>query len=290
MDAHSLSIRTPGMLSLSALSPVLKSVTPNASVLIQYPFFFTMARVTVHRKLSIKSDGRQMSSIQASLLHGVDIYKKYGVFALYRGLPIHMGHSFANALLLHSIKKVKSSRLASIARVAADALTYPLLLACTRIVAYTTGDSDWSFMDCVRNTIEVDGIWGLWAGALPFLMVSAYKEVEEVVFKRIKKAYAKLDEADAAILGFLKVGFGAVLTSPFMTMSTILRCQSNNPNLLRPTSFFEVFRNMPWKWNLVALSLVTTMGAVNLALMHEKYATEEDELKEPLDTVNSNES
>jgi hypothetical protein len=290
MDARSLSIRTPGLVSLSALSPLVKSISPNPSILIQYPLFFTMARVTVHRKLGLRSDGRQMSSIQASCLHGIDVYNKYGIFALYRGIHIHMSHSFANALLSHSIKRVKSSRIASTLRVAADALTYPLLLACTRMVAYTTGDSSWGFMDCIRNTLEVDGIWGLWAGSLPFLMVSVYKEAEEAVFKSLKKSYAKLDEADIAILGFLRVGFGAVLTSPFLTMSTILRCQSNNPDLLKPTSFGEVFRNMPWKWNLVALSLVTTLGAVNLALIHEKYTAEEDELQEPIDTVNSNES
>jgi hypothetical protein len=142
------------------------------------------------------------------------------------------------------------------------------------MAAYTTEDSQWGFLDCVKNTCDVDGWLGLWSGALPYLMVSAYKEMEEVIFQRIKRLYPKLDEADSAILGFIKIGLGAVITSPFLTMSTILRCQSNNPNLLRPTSFSDVFVNTPWKWNLLALSLVTALGAVNIALIHDKHRTD----------------
>ena len=269
------SVRVPGTLSTGAFLPVLGSITPNPSVLIQYPLFLTMARVSVHRNLSIKSNGRSMSSIQASVVHGIDVYNKYGIFALYRGLPVYVAHSFASQLLAHSVKRIKSSRLAAAAKVAADAATYPLLLACTRMAAYTTGDSQWSFIDCLKDTVMVDGWLGLWAGALPFLMVSAYKEVEEVAFAAMKKSYSKLDEADTAIIGFLRIAFGAVITSPFLTMSTILRCQSNNPALLKPTSFGEVFNNMSWKWNLLALSLVTGLGAVNLALIADKYYDED---------------
>jgi hypothetical protein len=59
-------------------------------------------------------------------------------------------------------------------------------------------------------------------------------------------------------------------------MSTILRCQSNNPDLLKPTSFGDVFINMPWKWNLVALSVVLALGAVNVALIHDKHSSAEE--------------
>jgi hypothetical protein len=142
------------------------------------------------------------------------------------------------------------------------------------MAAYTTEDSQWSFVDCMKNTVSVDGWLGLWSGALPYLMVSAYKEIEELLFVRIKRSYPKLDEADTAILGFIRVGLGAVITSPFLTMSTILRCQSNNPSLLKPTSFCEVFVNTQWKWNLLALSVVAALGAVNVALIHDKHRTD----------------
>ena len=270
-------LRAPGMVSARAMSSVIQSITPNPSLLVQYPIFFTMARVTVHRHLSLKENGRQMPAVQASVLHGFDIYQKYGIWSLYRGLPVFMGHSFANALLAHPIKRIRSRRLAASARVVADAATYPLLLACTRMAAYTTGDSQWGFMDCIRNTIEVDGWRGLWSGALPYLLVTAYKELEEIGFKILKSSYPRLDEADSAILGFLRIGLGAVVTSPFLTMSTILRCQSNNPALLTPTSFGQVFRNMPWRWNLLALSIVAALGAVNIALIHDKHASNEVE-------------
>ena len=271
MDVRSY--RVPGMFSPKAVCPLLSSIAPNPSVLLQYPLFFTMARVTVHSRLAIKSNGRPMSAIQASLYHGMDVYSTYGIFALYRGLPVYLGHSFSTALLVHGSKKIKSQKLAYAARLAADACTYPLLVACTRMAAYTTGDSQWGFSDCLRSAIQDDGILlGLWAGAAPFLLVSVYKEMEENLFARIKNAYPTLDEADTAILGFLRVGLGAVLTSPFLTMSTILRCQSNHPALLPPTSLKEVFVNMPWKWNLLAISIVLTLGAVNLALIREKHS------------------
>ena len=269
-------VRVPGVMSPQSMMPVVKSVIPNPSVLVQYPIFFTMARVTVHKELTIGANGRRMGAMVSSFYHGVDVYRKYGLFALYRGLPVYLGHTFVNSALAHPAKRIKSKRLAALARVAADAAAYPLLVACTRMAAYTTEDSQWGFLDCLRNTVQVDGWVGLWAGALPFLLVSAYKEIEDVLFKKLKDQYPKLDEADAAILGFVKIGLGAVVTSPFLTMSTILRCQSNNPDLLKPTSFSEVFVNMPWKWNLVALSLVTTLGAVNLALIHDKHSPTED--------------
>lgn len=268
--------RVPGVMSAQSMMPVVKSVIPNPSVLVQYPIFFTMARVTVHKELTIGPNGRKMGSMVASLYHGADVYRKYGVFALYRGLPIYLCHSFVNSTLTHPAKQIKSKRLAAAARIAADAAAYPLLVACTRMAAYTTEDSQWGFWDCVKNTVHVDGWVGLWAGALPFLMVSAYKELEEVLFKKVKDQYPKLDEADAAILGFVKIGLGAVVTSPYLTMSTILRCQSNNPDLLKPTSFGDVFINMPWKWNLVALSVVLALGAVNVALIHDKHSSAEE--------------
>jgi len=145
------------------------------------------------------------------------------------------------------------------------------------MAAYTTQDSTWSFTDCLRDTVTFDGYFGLWAGALPYLMVSAYKEVEEVIFGGVKNIYPNLDETDTALIGFIRAGFGAVLTSPFLTMSTILRCQSNHPSLLKPTCFSDVFLSMPWKWNLIAISAVVALGAVNLALIHEKHALHADE-------------
>jgi hypothetical protein len=107
-------------------------------------------------------------------------------------------------------------------------------------------------------------------------MVSAYKEIEEIFFQKIKHMYPHLDETDTALIGVIRTGFGAVLTSPFLTMSTILRCQSRHPSLLPPTSFRNVFINMPWKWNLIALSAVVALGAVNLALISEKHSLEDD--------------
>lgn len=262
-------------ISYKAVSPLVSSIIPNASVLIQYPMFFTMARVTTHRELCYSlASGKKLSAIHASLLHGISVYNRYGVFALYRGLPVYLGHSFLNTLLVHPTKSLRSKKLASVARVAADAAAYPLLLACTRMAAYTTEDSQWSFSECLINTIQLDGWIGLWSGALPFLLVSAYKELEDVLFTKVKTMYPKLDEADTAIVGFLRIGLGAVITSPFLTMSTILRCQSNNQSLLKPTSFFQVFSDMPWKWNILALSLVTALGAVNLALIHDKHKEE----------------
>lgn len=266
-----------GVMSPSAVTPLIAAVSPNPSVLLQYPIFFTMARVTVHKTLSVGQDGRKMSSIQASVKHGISVYKKYGIFALYRGLPVYLCHSLANSALAHPAKSVRSKRLAAAIRMTADAAAYPLLLACTRMAAYTTEDSQWGFMDCIRDTIQKDGLLGLWSGSLPFLMVSAYKEIEDVLFNKVKKMYPRLDEADSAILGFIKVGLGAVITSPFLTMSTILRCQSNNPALLKPTSFGDVFVNNPWKWNLLALSIVAALGAVNIALIHDKHRTDFEE-------------
>lgn len=264
-----------GVMSPSAMTPLITAVMPNPSVMLQYPFFLTMARVTVHKHLSLGPDGRKLSSIHASVRHGISVYQKHGLFALYRGLPIHLCHSLVNSALSHPSKSVRSKRIAAAIRIGADAAAYPLLVVCTRIAAYTTEDSQWGFMECVRDTIDRDGLFGLWSGALPFLMVSAYKEVEEMVFRRVKKSYSRLDEADTAILGFVKIGLGAVITSPFLTMSTILRCQSNNPLLLKPTSFGEVFSNMPWKWTLLALSVVTALGAVNVALIHDKHRSED---------------
>jgi hypothetical protein len=274
------------LISYKAVSPLVTSMMPNPSVLLQYPMFFTMARVTVHRELSYSlSSGKKLAAIHASFLHGLSVYNKYGVFALYRGLPVYLGHSFVNTLLVHPSKNIKSKRLSACARIAADAAAYPLLLACTRMAAYTTEDSQWSFSDCLRNTVQVDGWIGLWSGALPFLMVSAYKELDDVLFAKVKNFYPKLDEADTAILGFLRVGLGAVITSPFLTMSTILRCQSNNDSLLKPTSFLQVFAEMPWKWNLLALSLVTALGAVNLALIHDKHKDEHENRDDDIKTL-----
>jgi hypothetical protein len=262
------------VLSPKSFSPLLMSIAPNPSVLVQYPIFFTMARVTVHRELSQRGS-RQVSSVVASFQHGVTLYQKYGLFALYRGLPVYMGHSFATTLLSHPIKSMKLKKISAVSKVAVDAITYPLLVACTRMAAYTTEDSSWSFTDCVNDTLRFDGWRGLWAGALPFLIVSAYKEVEEIVYNLFVKS-STLDETDTALIGFIRLGLGAVITSPFLTMSTILRCQSNHPSLLKPTSFAQVFRDMPWKWNLIALSAVVGLGAVNLALIHEKHRDDSD--------------
>lgn len=270
------------LISYKAVSPLVTAMVPNASVLLQYPLFFTMARVTVHRELSYSlTSGKKLSAIHASFLHGLSVYNKYGIFALYRGLPVYLGHSFVNTLLVHPTKNIKSKKVSSLARIAADAAAYPLLVACTRMAAYTTGDSQWTFSDCVKNTIELDGWIGLWSGAFPFLMVSAYKELEDVLFQKFRRIYPKLDEADSAIVGFLRVGLGAVITSPFLTMSTILRCQSNNEALLKPTSFPQVFSEMPWKWNLLAISLVAALGAVNLTLIHEKHKDNDDSAPGP---------
>lgn len=272
--------RGGSFLTARAVSPLLTALAPNPSILIQYPLFLTMARVTVHRTLSLKDNGRQMSSIQASFRHGKYLWSEYGLFALYRGLPVYMCHSFANTLLSHPVKKMKSNpKIASLARVVVDAATYPLLLVCTRMVAYTTGDAAWSFADCVRDTVQADGvICGLWAGALPFLLVSGYKELEECIFNKVKQWFPKLDDTDTALLGFFRLGLGAVVTSPFLTMSTILRCQSNDLRLMKPTSTLQVFRDMPWKWNLLAISLVLTLGAVNVALISEKHKEDNIEI------------
>ena len=264
-------------MSPSAVTPLIAAVSPNPSVLLQYPLFLTMARVTVHKSLSVGPDGRKISSIHASVKHGLAVYQKYGIFALYRGLPVYLCHSLANSALAHPSKSVRSRRAAAAIRITADAAAYPLLLACTRMAAYTTEDSQWGFIDCLRDTVQRDGWIGLWSGALPFLMVSAYKELEDLLFTKVKKLYPRLDEADTAILGFIKLGLSAVITSPFLTMSTILRCQSNNPALLKPTSFGDVFINSPWKWNLLALSIVTALGAVNVALIHDKHRTDFDD-------------
>ena len=255
----------PGMFSPKAFSPLLAAVTPNPSVLIQYPLFFTMARVTVHAELR-----QSKSSITASIVHGIDVYNRYGLFALYRGLPVYLAHSLGTTLLRVPTKKIASKRAALAARLTVDACTYPLLVACTRMAAYTTGDSQWGFADCVRSTVNDDGWIGLWAGAAPFLLVSAYKELEELAFEYVKSANPSMEETDAALLGFVRIGLGAVLTSPFLTMSTILRCQSANPDLLPPSSHSEVFLQMPWKWNLIAISLVLALGAINLAIIREK--------------------
>ena len=265
------------VLSPKSFSPLLMSIAPNPSVLIQYPIFFTMARVTVHRELSLRgTSGRQMSSIVASFQHGVALYKKYGLFALYRGLPVYMCHSFATTVLAHPIKSMKNRKFAAVSKVAVDAITYPLLVACTRMAAYTTEDSTWSFSDCIKDTLSMDGWIGLWAGALPFLLVSTYKELEEIAYNVfVKNFYPTLDDTDTALIGFIRIGLGAVITSPFLTMSTILRCQSNHPSLLKPTSFPQVFREMPWRWNLIALSAVVALGAVNLALIHDKHRASE---------------
>ena len=124
----------------------------------------------------------------------------------------------------------------------------------------------------------MDGWVGLWAGAVPYLLVSTYKEIEEIVYNVfVKNFYPSLDETDTALIGFIRLGLGAVITSPFLTMSTILRCQSNHPSLLKPTSFPQVFREMPWRWNLIALSAVVALGAVNLALIHDKHRSEDSE-------------
>ncbi len=121
-----------------------------------------------------------MSSVVASFQHGLALYKKYGLFALYRGLPVYMGHSFATTLLSHPMKSMKSRKIAAISKIAVDAITYPLLVACTRMAAYTIEDSNWSFSDCIKDTVNMDGWIGLWAGALPYLLVSTYKELEEM--------------------------------------------------------------------------------------------------------------
>jgi hypothetical protein len=259
-------------LSLKSVSPLLGSLAPNPSILVQYPLFFTMARVTAHRELTLRADGRQMSAIMASFRHGMTLYSKYGLFALYRGLPVYLSHSFATTLLSHPIKRIRSPRTKSIAKILVDATTYPLLVMCTRMAAYTLEDSNWSFADCVRDSVREDGfLGGLWAGAAPFLLVSTYKEIEECLFNRLRKSYPKLDDTDAALLGFVRIGLGAVLTSPFLTMSTIIRCQSNDVRLNVPTSPMEVFRGMPWKWNLIAISVVLALGAINVALINEKH-------------------
>ena len=268
--------RVPGIWSPKALSPLLVAITPNPSVLLQYPMFFTMARVTCHSELLLKANGRRMSALQASFVHGIDVYERFGLFALYRGLPIYLAHSFATTVLAHPTKKIKSRRVAAAARLAVDASVYPLLLACTRMAAYTTGESRWSFTECIENTLAVDGVFGLWAGVAPFLLVSAYREFEDLIFENlVNKQIPNLDEADTAILGFVRVGLGAVLASPFLTMSTMLRCQSNNPSLMPPTSMGEVFMRMPWKWNLFAISIVLTLGGINLMLIREKHKHEE---------------
>ena len=247
-----------------SISSLAISNLPKLSVLVSYPIYLTSVRVTVYKHLSYDVNGRRLRYYTAAYRHGSDIINRFGVFSLYRGIEIYLLNSYLRSQIKPATKKIKSVPLKIGLRYLGEALLYPLTLACTRVVAHTTGDAkDWGVWEAWTETVRCDGWTGLFAGVAPFLLSQVYEDLTELAVDKLRKKFPDLDSADEAVARICLAAHGAVAVTPLLTLSTTMRCQSNIKSLPNPQPIGEIVRGIDWQSTALQLAIVTGLCAVN---------------------------
>ena len=251
--------------SSPSLCPVPSNILPKLSILVSYPLLLTSVRVTCFNHLNYDASGRRLRYYSASFRHGYDLVNRYGVMAIYRGVEVYLAHNILRHQIRPLVKQVtKKKRVAIALRYAGEIVIYPLTLACTRIVAHTTGDSgDWSAFQVWQDTVKADGWLGLWSGVAPFLLAQVYDDLSDLAVKKMRRTFPDLDATDEAVARVCLAAHGAVATAPLLTISTLMRCQSNIKSLPAPQGFMELVKQVDWRSTGLQLALVTGLCAIN---------------------------
>ncbi|KAF4660111.1 hypothetical protein FOZ61_004249 [Perkinsus olseni] len=264
----------------SSLKQLFKDLVPSPTLLLTYPMFMANARLLVYKDPQLLALRKAEKIRMPLVLHKMkDIKHVYGVGALFRGVDVNILHSCAKVILKYPATGLEvSSRKKTAYRYAVEFVTYPLLLATARIAVYGQDPIlDCGLQQCFKETVKYDGVGGLWSGVIPYMISLSYEEFSQWVMSLLRSRHPKLDKTDELVLRACLVGHGAVLTTPFLSMSTILRCQSENPNLPDPQPLMDVVSNLPWKSTMIQLTLISALCALNYALIEDKHAEDDDD-------------
>ncbi|KAF4698431.1 hypothetical protein FOZ62_027403 [Perkinsus olseni] len=276
----------------SSVKQLFKDLVPSPTLLLTYPMFMANARLLVYKDPQLLALRKAEKIRMPLVLHKMkDIKYVYGVGALFRGVDVLresgalMGLSSlrcsrcAKVILKYPVTGLEvSPRKKTAYRYAVEFVTYPLLLATARIAVYGQDPIlDCGLQQCFKETVKYDGVGGLWSGVIPYMISLSYEEFTQWVMSLLRSRHPKLDKTDELVLRACLVGHGAVLTTPFLSMSTILRCQSENPNLPDPQPLMDVVSNLPWKSTMIQLTLISALCALNYALIEDKHAEDDDD-------------
>ncbi|KAF4703135.1 hypothetical protein FOZ63_000420 [Perkinsus olseni] len=227
----------------SSVKQLFKDLVPSPTLLLTYPMFMANARLLVYKDPQLLALRKAEKIRMPLVLHKMkDIKYVYGVGALFRGVDVNILHSCAKVILKYPATGLEvSPRKKTAYRYAVEFATYPLLLATARIAVYGQDPIlDCGLQQCFKETVKYDGVGGLWSGVIPYMISLSYEEFSQWVMSLLRSRHPKLDKTDELVLRACLVGHGAVLTTPFLSMSTILRCQSENPNLPDPQPLMVV--------------------------------------------------
>ncbi|EER19981.1 hypothetical protein Pmar_PMAR006878 [Perkinsus marinus ATCC 50983] len=253
-----------------AVKQLLKDLVPSPTLLLTYPMFMANARLLVYKEPELMAMRKVQKIRMPLVLHKMkDIKHVYGVGALYRGVDVNILHSCAKVILRYPVAGREVSQQKKTAyRYAVEFITYPLLLATARIAVYGQDPIlDCGLQQCLKETVEYDGVGGLWSGVIPYIISLSYEEFSQWVMSCLQSRHPHLDKTDELVMRACLVGHGAVLTTPFLSVSTILRCQSANPNLPDPQPLMDIISNLPWKSTMIQLSLISALCALNYAFL-----------------------
>ncbi|KAF4750745.1 hypothetical protein FOZ62_023221 [Perkinsus olseni] len=264
----------------SSVKQLFKDLVPSPTLLLTYPMFMANARLLVYKDPQLLALRKAEKIRMPLVLHKMkDIKYVYGVGALFRGVDVNILHSCAKVILKYPATGLEvSPRKKTAYRYVVEFVTYPLLLATARIAVYGQDPIlDCGLQQCFKETVKYDGVGGLWSGVIPYMISLSYEEFSQWVMSLLRSRHPKLDKTDELVLRACLVGHGAVLTTPFLSMSTILRCQSENPNLPDPQPLMDVVSNLPWKSTMIQLTLISALCALNYALIEDKHAEDDDD-------------
>ncbi|KAF4653762.1 hypothetical protein FOL47_010314 [Perkinsus chesapeaki] len=259
---------------------LLRDMVPSPTLLLTYPMFLANSRLLVYKEPELLALRKAEKIRMPLVLHKMkDIKYVYGVGALYRGVEVNILHSCAKVILKYPASGPGvSHKKKTVFKYGVEFVTYPLLLATARIAVYGQDPIlDCSLEQCLKETIKYDGVGGLWSGVIPYLLSLSYEEFSQWMMSLLRARHPKLDKTDELVLRACLVGHGAVLTTPFLSLSTILRCQSDNPNLPDPQPLMDIISNLPWKSTMIQLSLISALCALNYALIEDKLSDDDDE-------------
>jgi hypothetical protein len=250
------------------------TLVPRLYSLVSYPLFFCSTRVSVHKQLLQTPHGSgSLRYYSAMFRHGRFLYNKYGIFALYRGADIFLLQHLLRAESRKFFRNQKTRKSQVLARLGVEAALYPLALAGARVVASSLGDArDANLLSVWEDTWTFDGMSGLFAGLVPYLLALSVEESGELVLRRLRGNFPEMDAADETVAKISVLAATAVISAPLLQISLGLRTHSDIPYLPATRGISDQLANVDWRVFAFQTCAVGLLCALNFFLISDKHA------------------
>lgn len=158
-----------------------------------------------------------------------------------------------------------------------DFLSYPVLLASTRVVILPALPMGTWGRVCLWSSRE--GVSSLFNGVTCSLVSTALDEAMEIGLETlINRATqsTELEPADKLLLKASAMSVVSVFTAPFNYVGVIQRCQSSLPGLLSFSPVSTLVQKLPWRGSFFQFFLFGGIFALNYQLVKLKAQVQED--------------